>query len=183
MLKPILVFGFTIVGLSAQANDWEAASAEYNESYLQVEECFASSFTDQEACVISGIQECAKNLRAVLESKGFNIPVWAALSPDGYCNTIGLARADKHLNAIYQRILEQGPVLYEEEGIANLRTAQRLWVQFADEMCSEQNIVGWHAGGSGWGVIIDECSTRLSIQQARNLERYFYLQGSEVGGP
>ncbi len=99
------------------------------------------------------------------------------MSPDEYCNDIGLERVDEHLNAVYQRILEQGPRLlqYRENAIAHLRTAQRLWVQFKNEMCSEENIVGWHAGGSGWGAVTAECRTRLSIQQAQNLERYFTI--------
>jgi hypothetical protein len=33
MLKQILAFGFAIVATGAQANDWEAASTEYDESY------------------------------------------------------------------------------------------------------------------------------------------------------
>ena len=173
MLKQILAFGFAIVGASAQANDWEAASAEYDKSYLQVEACFANGLTNQEACVIAGIQECVKDLETVLESKGLNIPGGAAVSPHEYCNYTGLERADEHLNAVYQRIMEQGPVLYHQKGITNLRAAQRLWLQFANEMCSEENIVGWHAGGSGWGAVTAECITRLSIQQAANLERYF----------
>lgn len=176
MLKQSLVCGFAIVATSAQADDREAASAEYNESYLQVEACFANEATDQEACVIAGIQECVEDLETVLESKGFNIPGGAAVSPHEYCNYIGLERADKHLNVVYQRTLEQGPLQpHNQEGIANLRAAQRLWLQFTNEMCSEENIVGWHAGGSGWGAITAECTTRLSIQQAQNLERYFTI--------
>ena len=69
MLKQFLVCGFVIVAASAQADDWEAASAEYNESYLQVESCFATGSTDQEACVIAGIQQCVEDLRTVLEGK------------------------------------------------------------------------------------------------------------------
>lgn len=180
MLKRILAFCFAIVGISAQAfdaDDSEAAAAEYDKSYLQVEECFADEATDQEACVIAGVQECVRGLEAVLESKGFNIPGGAGLSPDEYCNYIARDRADEHLNAVYQRILEQGPRLshYKENAIENLRTAQRFWLQFANEMCWEENIVGWHAGGSGWGAITAECTTRLSIQQARHLERYFTI--------
>lgn len=177
MLKQILAFGFAIVvGASAQANDWEADSAEYDKSYLQVEACFANGSTDREDCVIAGIQECVNDLEAVLESKGLRIPGGAEVSPHEYCNYIGLERADEHLNAVYQRLLKQGPLQPQnEEGIANLRTAQRLWLQFANEMCSRDNIVGWHAGGSGWGAITDECTTRLSIQQAENLERYFTI--------
>ena len=104
MLKRILAFGFVIVGTSAQAfdaNDWEAAAAEYDKSYLQVEECFANESTDREACVIAGVQECVKDLEAALESKGFNIPGGAAVSPDEYCNNIGLERADERLNALH----------------------------------------------------------------------------------
>ena len=175
MLKWILVLGFPIVGTSAHANESEVAAAEYDKSYLQVEECFARESTDREACVIAGIQECVKDLETRLESKGIRIPGGAEVSPHEYCNFIGLDRADEHLNAVYQRILEQGPLMpnHKEENIANLRTAQRLWLQFANEMCSEDNIVGWHAGGSGWGAITAECTTRLSIQQAGLLERYF----------
>lgn len=94
-----------------------------------------------------------------------------------YCNHIGLERADEHLNAVYQRIMKQGPALqdYYEEATATLRSAQRLWLQFANEMCSYDNIVGWHAEGSGWGAVTDECRMRLSIQQAGNLERYFTI--------
>ncbi|SHF32087.1 Protein of unknown function [Litoreibacter ascidiaceicola] len=175
MLKQILAFGLVILGASAQADDWEAASAEYDKSYLQVEACFANESTYQESCVIAGIQECVKDLETVLESKGLPIPGGAAVSPAEYCNYIGVERADEHLNAVYQRVLEQGPARPDnEEGIANLRAAQRLWLQFANGMCSEENIVGWHAGGSGWGATTAECTTRLSIQQAQNLERYFY---------
>lgn len=176
MLKRILALGFAIVGTTAHADDWETATAEYDKSYLQVEECFAIESTDREACVIAGIQECVKDLETALASKGFSIPGGAEVSPDEYCNYIGLERADEHLNAVYQRILEQGPLQpHYEEGIANLRAAQRLWLQFANEMCSEENIVGWHAGGSGWGAITAECTTRLSIQQAGHLERYFTI--------
>ena len=175
MLKQILAFSFAMAGTIAQADDWEAASAEYDTSYLQVEACFANESTDQEACVMAGIQECVKDLETVLESKGIGIPGGAAVSPYEYCNYVGLERADEHLNAVYQRTLEQGPSQpNNQEGIVNLRTAQRLWLQFANEMCSEENIVGWHAGGSGWGAVTAECTTRLSIQQAQNLERYFY---------
>ncbi|WP_161787054.1 lysozyme inhibitor LprI family protein [Leisingera daeponensis] len=175
MLKQILAFGLAIVGASAQADDWEAAAAEYDKSYLQVEACFANESIDQAACVIVGIQQCVKDLETVLESKGFGVPGGAAVSPHEYCNYIGLERADEHLNAVYQRTLEQGPLQpSNQEGIANLRAAQRLWLQFKNEMCSEENIVGWHAGGSGWGAVTAECAMRLSIQQAQNLERYFY---------
>ncbi|MBK1634962.1 lysozyme inhibitor LprI family protein [Rhodovulum adriaticum] len=179
VLKWLLAFGFVVMGTSAQAFDGydsDAAAAEYDESYLQVEECFADEVSDQEACIIEGIQECVKDLEALLESKGFSIPGGAAVSPDEYCNYIGLERADKHLNAVYRRMLDQGPALvhYQEEGIANLRTAQRLWLQFANEMCSG-SIIGWHAGGSGWGATVAECRTRLSIQQAGLLERYFTI--------
>jgi uncharacterized protein YecT (DUF1311 family) len=176
MLKWILAFSFAIVGTCAQANDWEAATAEYDKSYLQIEECFENGSTDREACVITGIQACAKDLETVLESKGFIIPGGAAVSPREYCNYIGLEHADEHLNTVYKRILEQGPLNpHNEEGIANLRAAQRLWLQFANELCSEENIVGWHAGGSGWGAVTAECTTRLSIQQAGHLERYFAI--------
>ncbi|WP_298905533.1 lysozyme inhibitor LprI family protein [uncultured Aliiroseovarius sp.] len=176
MMKWILVFGFAIFGTSVQANDWEAAEAEYNRSYLKVEGCFANNRTQREVCVIAGIQECVNDLEAVLESKGILIPGGAELSPHEYCNYIGLERADEHLNSVYQRILTQGPVHpRKEEGIASLRSAQRLWIKFANEMCSEENIVGWHAGGSGWGAITAECTTRLSIQQADHLERYFSI--------
>jgi len=174
MLKKFLVCGFAIVAASAQADAWEAASAEYNESYLQVEACFATEATDQEACVIAGIQECVKDLETVLESKGLPIPGGAALSPDEYCNYIGLERADEHLNAVYRRAMNNKPTHYAgEEAAVNVRAAQRLWVQYRNEMCSEGTITSWHAGGSGWGAVIAECTTRLSIQQTQNLERYF----------
>ncbi|MCK0096817.1 DUF1311 domain-containing protein [Yoonia sp. F2084L] len=174
MLRQILAFGFVVVAASAQANDWEAASAEYDESYLQVEACFAIESIDQAACVIAGIQECVIDLETVLESKGLPIPGGAAVSPSEYCNYIGAGRADEYLNAVYQRVIAQGPSRPgDQESIANLRVAQRQWIQFADEMCSEKNIVGWHSGGSGWGAVTAECITILSIQQAQNLERFF----------
>ena len=98
------------------------------------------------------------------------------MSPHEYCNYIGLERADEHLNAVYQRILEQGPARHNDQHeIANLRASQRLWLQFANEICSENSIVGWHAGGSGWGAVTAECTTRLSIQQAQNLDRFFSI--------
>ncbi|NOD86593.1 lysozyme inhibitor LprI family protein [Ruegeria sp. HKCCD6119] len=181
MLKRILAIGFTIMGTSAHAYDSEAAAAEYDKSYLKVEECFESDSINREACVISGIQECVKDLEEVLESKGLYIPGGAAVSPHEYCNYIGLERADEHLNAVYQRIMNQGPLGsqdeagIDEEGVADLRAAQRLWLQFANEMCSEDNIVGWHKGGSGWGAVLAECTTRLSIQQAENLDRFFTI--------
>lgn len=173
-MKRILAIGFAIFGASAQAGDWEATNAEYDKSYLQIEECFEIDSSNRESCVISGIQECVKDLEAVVDSKSLIIPGGAALSPHEYCNYVGLERADEHLNAVYKQILEQGLLQpHNEKGVANLRIAQRLWLQFANEMCSEENIVGWHAGGSGWGAITAECTTRLSIQQAGHLERYF----------
>lgn len=179
MLKQILAFGFIIFGTGAQAfdaNDYEAAVAEYNKSYLQVEECFESSLSDREMCVVAGIQKCVKDLESVLENKGFYIPAGAGLSPHEYCNYIGLERADEHLNAVYQSILKQGPRQPDnEDGIANLRNAQRLWLQFVNEMCWEETILSWNAGGSGWGAVTAECRTRLSIQQAGHLERYFTI--------
>ena len=167
MLKRILAFGFVIVGTGAQAFD---ADAEYDKSYLQVEACFESNPADTEACVIAGIQECANDLEAVLESKGIISPGGAAVDTREYCNSIGLERADEHLNAVYQRIIENEPIHYGGGGaVESLRVAQRLWIQFRNEMCSENTITSWHSGGSGWGAVIDECSTRLSIQQAQNL--------------
>ena len=94
MIKQILALGFTMMAVSAQANDWEAASAEFNESYLQVEACFANEVTNQEACVVAGIQECVNDLEGVLESKGLPIPGGASVSPHEYCNYIGAGRAD-----------------------------------------------------------------------------------------
>lgn len=175
MLKQILAFVFVIVATGAQANDSEAAAAEYDESYLQVEACFANEAIDQETCFIAGIQECVMDLETVLERKGLPIPGGAALSPHEYCNYIGLERADEHLNAVYQRMMENRPIHGGgEEAVGNLRTAQRLWIQYRNEMCSGGTITSWHLGGSGWGSVIAECTTRLSIQQAQNLERYFY---------
>lgn len=175
MLKKIMAFGFAIVATGAQANDWEAAAAEYDESYLQVEACFGNEATDQEACVIAGIQECVTDLETTLESKGLPIPGGAAVDPHEYCNYIGSERADEHLNAVYQRIMQSIPIhAGGEVGAENLRAAQRLWIQFRNEMCSEDAITSWHLGGSGWGAVLAECTTRLSIQQAQNLERYFY---------
>lgn len=174
MLRNVMALIFAIAGNAAQADFHEAAYDEYDKSYLQVETCFENGSTDQEACVIVGIQDCVTDLEAVLESKEFLIPGGASVSPREYCNFIGLERADEHLNTVYQRILEQGPARVNDQvSIANLRTAQRLWIQFANEMCSEENIVGWHAGGSGWGAVTAECTTRLSIQQAQNLARFF----------
>ena len=181
MLKLILTIGFTIMGTSAHAYDSEAAAAEYDKSYLKVEKCFENDSTNREACVISGIQKCVKDLEEVLESKGFLIPGGAAVSPNEYCNYIGLERADEHLNTVYQRIMKQGPLgsqdeeEIDEEWVADLRAAQRLWVQFANKLCSEETIVGWHKGGSGWGAVMAECTARLSIQQAENLDRYFTI--------
>jgi hypothetical protein len=76
-----LAFGFAFVANGAQANGWEAADPEYDESYLQVEACFANEATDQEACVIAGIQECVTDLEANLESKGILIPGGVEVSP------------------------------------------------------------------------------------------------------
>ena len=178
MMKRILAFVLAISGTAAQADDWDAAEEGYNKSYLQVEECFARGVTDREACVMGGIQACVERFVAFRESKGLLIPGGVEVSPEEFCNHIGLERADEHLNAVYQRILKQGPVPVgnKEETIATLRNAQRLWLQYANEMCSEDNIVGWHAGGSDRGAVTDECTTRLSIQQADHLERFFTLR-------
>lgn len=174
MLKWMLVFCCVVAGPYAQADDWGIAHPEYSKSYLQVDECFEKVPTTQVACVISGIQRCVDDLEFVFKSKGLYPPGGADMSPDEYCNHIGLERADEHLNAVYQRIMEQGSVIPGDKmGPANLRATQRLWIQFANDMCSEENIVGWHAGGSGWGAAMDECTTRLSIQQAGNLDRFF----------
>lgn len=176
MLKWTLAILFAIAGTSAQAYEWDTSASEYNKSYLQVEECFENGPTDQVACLTEGVRECVIDLEAVLESKGLSIPSGAGVSPNEYCNNIGAQRADEHLNAVYQRLIAQGPLQpHYAEGIDNLRSAQRLWLQFANEMCSENNIVGWHAGGSGWGAITDDCIMRLSIQQAGNLEHYFTI--------
>ncbi len=181
MLKRMWAIGFTILGTSAQAYDSEAAAAEYDKSYLNVDQCSEGDSSNREACVIAGIKTCVKDLEDVLESKGFSIPGGAAVSPREYCNNIGRERADEHLNAVYQRIMKQGPLMAQDEEVidekwvADLRAAQRLWLQFANKMCSEDNIVGWQAGGSGWGATLAECTTRLSIQQAENLDRFFTI--------
>lgn len=181
MLERFIILFSALLGSTAPASatdDWEAAEAEYNKSYLKVEDCFAEVSTDRVACVMQGIQVCVKSLEKRLESKGFSIPSGAALSPDEYCNYIGLERADEYLNTVYQRILSQGPSRPEDRdwNVENLRVAQRLWLQYSAAMCSEDTIVGWHAGGSGWGAVTAECATRLSIQQATNLDRYFTIE-------
>ena len=74
------------------------------------------------------------------------------MSPRDYCNYMRLERADEHLKVVYQSILKQGALRsHDEPAIANLRNAQRLWLQFANEMRSEEDIVGWHMGGSAGG--------------------------------
>lgn len=180
MLTRILIGFFIFMGTGVtafDANDSEAATAEYDESFLQVDECFAGSIAGQEACVVDGVQKCVKELEDLLATKGFNVPSGAALSPDEYCNYLGADRADKHLNSVYQRIIKQGPRMPSGTGseIEALRNAQRIWLQFSNQMCSEENIIGWHSGGSGWGAVLAECSMLLSIQQAGHLERFFSI--------
>lgn len=176
MLKKMLAFGVVMIGTVAQADDWRVAEDVYNESYLQIEACFQIDASLREECVIAGIKDCVTDLGAALEDKGLVVPRGAGVSPDEFCNYIGEERADRHLNAMYQRIMKQGAARPDDKSaIAQLRTAQRLWLQFANEMCSEENIVGWHAGGSDWGAVTSECTTRLSIQQAGHLERFFTI--------
>ena len=103
MLKRLLAFGFLIMGTTAQADDWKDPTAEYDESYLQIEECFANETTDREACVIAGIQECANDLEAVLESKGLYISEGTQITPYAYCYSIGLERVDEYLSAALDR--------------------------------------------------------------------------------
>ena len=175
MLKEILAFIFVISATGAQANDrW--AQDEYDQSYIQIESCFSIQRSDQVSCVISGIQRCEADLEAVLESKGFLIPGGVETSPGEYCNFMGFERADEHLNAVYQLVSSNQTMqgISRKEAIDNVRAAQKLWIQFRDAMCSEDTITGWHKGGSGWGAVIAECMTRLSVQQAQNLEQYFY---------
>ncbi len=165
-----------LFGIYNQAYASDIAEDFYDKSYLQVEACFEIDPVQREQCVISGIQKCEEELEKVILSNGLGIPGGIAVSPREYCNYIGLERADEHLNAVYNRILEQGPLIaHYETALPNLRSAQRLWLQFSSEMCSENNIVNWHAGGSGWGAVTNECTTRLSIQQAGHLERYFTI--------
>ncbi len=165
-----------LFGIYNQAYASDIAEDFYDKSYLQVEACFEIDPVQREQCVISGIQRCEKALEKVLFRNGLGSPGGGAVSPREYCNFIGLERADEHLNAVYNRILKQGPLIaHDETALPNLRSAQRLWLQFSSELCSEDNIVGWHAGGSGWGAVTNECTTRLSIQQAGHLERYFTI--------
>ncbi len=175
MLKQIIAFGFVIVATGSQANDrWP--QEEYDKSYLQIESCFENKHAEQVSCVISGIQRCEADLETVLASKGLRSPGGAEVSTKEYCNYIGLERADEHLNVVYQLVSSNQTTqgLSRKGAVANVRAAQRLWIQYRDGMCSEDTITSWHKGGSGWGAVIAECKTRLSIQQAQNLEQYFY---------
>lgn len=176
MLKFIIAFGISIAGTAQFAASQDAAYVEYKASHLKIEACFVDVATDREACVVEGIQRCVNTIEAVLESKGLDVPGGAAISPAEHCSAAGRERADAHLNTVYQRILAQGPLQASNStGIPNLRAAQRLWLQFATEMCSEENIVDWHAGGSGWSTVTNDCITRLSVQQADHLARYFTI--------
>ncbi|SEG41119.1 Protein of unknown function [Thalassococcus halodurans] len=175
-MKRASVLSVFLFGFCSQAYASDIAEDFYDKSYLQVEACFEIDPVQREQCVISGIQRCEKALEKVLFRNGLGSPGGGAVSPREYCNFIGLERADEHLNAVYNRILKQGPLIaHDETALPNLRSAQRLWLQFSSELCSEDNIVGWHAGGSGWGAVTAECTTRLSIQQAGHLERYFTI--------
>ena len=175
MLKIVLAFGLAVLGTNAQADDRMLAISEYRSAFLPIEQCFEADSSGWETCAMAAVQECVAGLEIDLANKGIDIPDGAAVSPVEYCSYLGLERADAHLNSVYQRILEQGPLRPSDKdnGIENLRSTQRLWLQFKNEFCSENNIVGWHAGGSGWGAITAECTMRLSIQQAEHLERYF----------
>lgn len=179
MLKQILACGLAMVAFGAEARTvsqsfFDEPHPVYDVSYLQVEACFASDAIDQEACFIDGIEQCIEDIRTEYENRGLLLPPEVDITPTEYCNAIGLERADQHLNAIYQRTINIPTYHGSEWAVKNIRSAQRLWIQYRDKMCSQDTIQSWHAGGSGWGTVFDECATRLTIQQARNLERYFW---------
>lgn len=80
------------------------------------------------------------------------------------CVMAKTARWDKRMNAAYQKALKDGEPRRQEQ----LRTAQRLWVQFRDANCLYFDM------GEGTIARIDaaECMRNMTETRARELEEF-----------
>ena len=80
------------------------------------------------------------------------------------CAGIETARWDKRMNAAYQKALKEGEPPRQEQ----MRTAQRLWVQFRDANCLYFDM------GEGTIARIDaaECMRNMTETRARELEDF-----------
>lgn len=87
-------------------------------------------------------------------------------------------QADKALNSVYQKILKQYRT--DPEFIKNLKTAQRIWVQFRD---AEANMKypARPAGYYGSAQPMCEAAYRTELTQQRTRTLTLWLTGIEEG--
>jgi len=80
------------------------------------------------------------------------------------CVNFKTAQWDKRMNAAYQKALKEGEARRQEQ----LRTAQRLWIQFRDANCT------YFFMGEGTVARIDaaECVRNMTEARARELEDF-----------
>jgi uncharacterized protein YecT (DUF1311 family) len=80
------------------------------------------------------------------------------------CVNFKTAQWDKRMNAAYQKALKEGEARRQEQ----LRTAQRLWIQFRDANCT------YFFMGEGTIARIDaaECVRNMTEARARELEDF-----------
>ncbi len=82
------------------------------------------------------------------------------------CAAAEFRAADKALNIAYQAARKEAP---DDKARALLLDAQRAWLKYRDAMCEWEGD-GNYRGGSMSGLVILNCLTRVTADQAKALE-------------
>ena len=129
----------------------------------------AETLQDRTYCIGQGAQACTRT------DAGQSTP---GLS---YCYGAEWGDWDGRLNAVYGTLLEQQPELAEDNAafnsqipdvVDNMRTMQRLWIQYRDAAC-QWEAAQW-SGGTRAGPAFADCMLRLTAQQTLFLKEYSY---------
>jgi uncharacterized protein YecT (DUF1311 family) len=91
------------------------------------------------------------------------------------CFAIALKKADSELNGYYQRI----PTVVDRDGLAKLKTAQRLWIQFRDANCDAEYEL--YSEGTAAPMVKLACLEAMTRHRTEELHR-IYGSKLENGG-
>ncbi|NOE25357.1 lysozyme inhibitor LprI family protein [Ruegeria sp. HKCCD6157] len=138
-----------------------------SETHLNLAECFNWEYSDQLTCFEHALSRCNRFTQNLSTAGGAY-----------YCSYAAFEEIDAKLNEIYPIYLAAARNnAYGSDRTAEseemLRAAQRAWIEYRDAMCEIE--ATWNAINSGYGAVVDDCKSRLSLMQMQTLQ-------AELGG-
>ncbi|MFY2825958.1 lysozyme inhibitor LprI family protein [Ruegeria sp. MALMAid1280] len=158
---------FGVFSVAAFAQPLQTIDDFVSETHLNMAECFNWELSDQLTCYEQAIRRCRQFTQNLSTAGGAY-----------HCNDVAFREIDAKLNEVYPVYLAAAPnnvygTERADESEELLRTAQRAWVKYRDAMCEIE--ARWNAIHSGFGAVVDDCRSRLTLMQMHTLQ-------SELGG-